>query len=149
MSEQYNIRPMMISDIEQVLDVEKESFRMPWIRQAFINELVKNSFAHYLVASDQQRIIGYCGVWIAVDEAHITNIAVLSAYRNQGVGRSLLKAIIAQALNFGVKTLTLEVRESNSIAQHFYSVFGFQKTGVKKGYYTDNSEDAWIMSLTF
>lgn len=149
MSECYTIRPMMPSDIEDVLVVERDAFQMPWIRQAFMNELMENPFAHYLVAEDHEQIVGYCGIWIALNEAHITNIAVLSSHRHQGVGRLLLKSMIRRALELEAVSMTLEVRESNADAQRFYKTFGFKKTGVKKGYYTDNCEDAWIMSLTF
>ncbi|QQK79208.1 ribosomal protein S18-alanine N-acetyltransferase [Salicibibacter cibi] len=149
MSERYTIRPMMPSDIEEVLIVERDAFQMPWIRQAFINELMKNPFAHYLIAVDQEQIVGYCGIWIALHEAHITNIAVLSAHRHQGVGRLLLQAMIRRALALEATSMTLEVRESNTDAQGFYKTFGFKKTGIKEGYYTDNCEDAWIMRLAF
>ncbi|MBB6451019.1 ribosomal-protein-alanine N-acetyltransferase [Geomicrobium halophilum] len=149
MSEQYNIRPMRFTDIEQVLVVEQDSFQMPWTSKAFVNELVKNPFAHYFVADDGRDIIGYCGIWIVMEEAHITNIAVLSGYRHQGVGQSLVKAMIEQSFKLGVQTITLEVRETNTRAQQFYRQFGFRKIDVEKGYYTDNNEDAWIMSLTF
>nr|WP_319592790.1 GNAT family N-acetyltransferase [Salicibibacter halophilus] len=86
MSERYTIRPMMPSDIEDVLVVERDAFQMPWIRQAFMNELMENPFAHYLVAEDHEQIVGYCGIWIALNEAHITNIAVLSPIGIKGWG---------------------------------------------------------------
>ncbi|QQK78201.1 ribosomal protein S18-alanine N-acetyltransferase [Salicibibacter cibarius] len=140
---------MMLDDIEDVLVVERDAFQMPWIRQAFMNELMKNPFAYYLVAANQEQIVGYCGIWIALYEAHITNIAVLSSHRHQGVGRLLLQGMIRRALELEAISMTLEVRESNTDAQSFYKTFGFKKSGVKKGYYTDNCEDAWIMRLAF
>jgi ribosomal-protein-alanine N-acetyltransferase len=90
-------------------------------------------------------IAGYAGVWLAVDEAHITTIAVAPRYRGQGVGELLLSGLIDQALNLHATMLTLEVRISNIVAQNLYLKYGFRATGRRPRYYTDNGEDALIM----
>jgi ribosomal-protein-alanine N-acetyltransferase len=90
-------------------------------------------------------IVGYGGVWLTVDAAHITTIAVTPAHRGQGVGELLLNALIDHAYDLHAQTITLEVRVSNSVAQKLYVKYGFQPVGTRPRYYTDNGEDALIM----
>ncbi|PYZ96983.1 ribosomal-protein-alanine N-acetyltransferase [Alteribacter lacisalsi] len=145
MGEEISIRLMDIGDIDGVMAVEEDCFPVPWSRGAFVNELQANQFAYYLVAEAGERIIGYCGVWVIIDEAHITNIAVHSDFRRKGIGEALLTAGLELARTFGAKKLTLEVRVSNKAAQRMYEKHGFERGGVRKRYYTDNQEDAQIM----
>jgi len=91
-------------------------------------------------------ILGFVGLWIMVDEAHIINIAVKSKHRSQGIGEALLISAIETATRLKANMVTLEVRASNSVAQNLYTKYGFKKVGVRKGYYTDNKEDAFIMT---
>ena len=91
-------------------------------------------------------ITGFVGFWIMADEAHITSIAVREKYRRQGIGELLLISVIDRALELKANVLTLEVRTSNTGAQTLYLKYGFNKVGVRKGYYTDNREDGIIMS---
>lgn len=95
---------------------------------------------------EQQFIVGFSGIWLLVDEAHITNIAVRQEYQGKGIGELLLIATIDLSLNLGASLMTLEVRISNTIAQNLYRKYGFIQTGVRRGYYLDNREDAMIMS---
>lgn len=139
------IRMMKVEDIEDVLFVEEDSFTVPWTRTAFYNELTNNNFAHYLVMEVDERVIGYCGVWIVVDEAHITNIAVHSKHRGKRLGELLLLHVMQLAKMYGAKKMTLEVRISNIVAQSLYKKLGFIQGGIRKGYYTDNQEDAIVM----
>ena len=88
---------MEVSDIDQVMVIEHEAFTIPWSRESFYNEIEKNQFAFYLVLEDEGRVIGYCGVWIVVDEAHITNIALLSEFRGRKLGEALLRQVIEVA----------------------------------------------------
>ncbi|SDI37019.1 ribosomal protein S18-alanine N-acetyltransferase [Alteribacillus bidgolensis] len=139
------IRFMEEKDLEGVLRVEHNAFQIPWTRYAFVNELTNNQFAHYLVAEWEEEIIGYCGVWIIIDEAHITNIAVHSSYRGRKIGETLLINALEMAFTYGAKTMSLEVRVSNMAAQSLYKKLGFQAGGIRKSYYTDNYEDALVM----
>jgi [ribosomal protein S18]-alanine N-acetyltransferase len=145
MNDSLLIRIMREEDIEQIVAIEQVSFAIPWSKDAFYNELHKNQFATYLVVEDDEKIIGYCGVWIVVDEAHITNIAILPDYRGRGLGEAILTKIIDLARELGAKSMTLEVRVSNSVAQNLYRKLGFENGGIRKGYYTDNQEDALVM----
>ncbi|WP_306010571.1 ribosomal protein S18-alanine N-acetyltransferase [Bacillus sp. MMSF_3328] len=141
----YSLRFMAEEDIDQVLVIEHKSFTLPWSRDAFINELTKNQFAVYLVLEDDDAVIGYCGAWIVVDEAHVTNIAVLPEYRGKKLGEALMKKMMEAAKELGAVTMTLEARVTNIAAQSLYRKLGFQNGGIRKNYYTDNQEDAIVM----
>jgi ribosomal-protein-alanine N-acetyltransferase len=94
----------------------------------------------------REYIVGIAGFWMMVGEAHITTLAVRNAYRRQGLGELLLISIIESAAQFGANVVTLEVRVSNKQAQTLYEKYGFQKVGVRRAYYTDNGEDAVLMT---
>ncbi|KIY23043.1 MULTISPECIES: ribosomal protein S18-alanine N-acetyltransferase [Mesobacillus] len=145
MNNTITFRKMTIDDLDDVMIVEANSFTLPWSREAFFNELTKNQFAQYLVVEVDQLVVGYCGVWIIVDEAHITNIAVLPDYRGMKLGEALMARVIELASDMGACRMTLEVRVSNERAQNLYRKFGFQKGAIRKKYYTDNMEDAIVM----
>jgi ribosomal-protein-alanine N-acetyltransferase len=91
-------------------------------------------------------ITGFVGMWMMVDEVHIINIAVRESHRGRGIGETLIIASIDMATKLRASLVTLEVRASNTVAQSLYSKYGFQQMGIRKGYYTDNKEDAWIMT---
>ncbi|SDZ50313.1 ribosomal-protein-alanine N-acetyltransferase [Evansella caseinilytica] len=143
--QEIQIRLMELDDLDQVMEVEKDAFTSPWSRAAFVNEITTNQFAYYFVAIMGNRIIGYIGVWIIIDEAHITNIAIHSEYRRRGIGEKLLDGAMELAKMLGSKKMTLEVRVSNENAMRLYRKKGFQNGGIRKRYYTDNQEDAQIM----
>ncbi|MGP7819577.1 ribosomal protein S18-alanine N-acetyltransferase [Niallia sp. 01092] len=143
--ENVNFRYMTVEDIEEIYTIETMSFTTPWSKEAFYNELTQNRFAAYVVIEHNKHLVGYCGVWIVVDEAHITNIAILPEYRGIKLGEKLLKKIMQEAKNKGAVTMTLEVRVSNKIAQNLYRKLGFQDGAIRKNYYTDNQEDALVM----
>lgn len=143
--EEILIRPMRVFDIDDIYKVEIESFSLPWSKSSFYNEVENNHFAHYLVAESKGKAIGYCGMWLIMDEAHITNVAVSSKYRGKKIGRKLLENMMLWARNMGALRMTLEVRRSNEVAQTLYRKLGFEVTGIRPKYYTDNQEDALIM----
>jgi ribosomal-protein-alanine N-acetyltransferase len=138
------IEPMELDSIEKVLEISQLSFPIPWSRKSFEQEL-SNVFANYFVAKSNNEVIGYGGMWIIIDEGHITNIAVHPKYRNQGVGDKILSKMIATCNEKKVIAMTLEVRLSNIAAQKLYSKYGFMSEGIRKKYYEDNGEDAIIM----
>ncbi len=142
---EFHLRPMTVRDISQVMRVEQRSFTSPWSRQAFLAELLDNQFARYLVAERDGTVVGYAGVWLVVDEGHVTNIAVDPDFRGRHLGEALLRALMTICAANGILRMTLEVRVSNAVAQNLYKKFGFHGVGVRKGYYTDNHEDALIM----
>jgi ribosomal-protein-alanine N-acetyltransferase len=138
-------RSMRLADIPAICEIEKEAFPTPWTESAFHNELTNNHFAHYLVMEWNGEVAGYAGMWLIMDEAHITNIAVRARYRGRKLGERLLRQMQAAAVFLGAERMTLEVRVSNVIAQRLYAKLGFIPAGLRKGYYTDNGEDAMIM----
>lgn len=144
-SETPQITFMQLEDIPEVVNIEQLSFTTPWSRWAYTAELTENDRARYLVARVGERVVGYIGVWLVADEGHITNIAVHPLYRNRGIGRMLLSAMIDLVRSSRGRRLTLEVRVSNVVAQHLYESVGFVGVGVRPGYYQDNNEDALIM----
>jgi ribosomal-protein-alanine N-acetyltransferase len=104
-------------------------------------------FGNELTSSGRQYIFGFAGLWIMAGEAHITNIAVRERHRRQGIGELLLISLIDLSLELDASLVTLEVRASNITAQSLYSKYGFTWVGLRRGYYTDNREDAVLMSL--
>lgn len=113
-------RLMKLEDIPEILIIEREAFTMPWTEEAFRNELTHNHFAKYMVMELESHIIGYAGMWAIVDEAHVTNIALLEAYRGRKWGDRLLDELMKTAAYLGMKSITLEVRVSNEVAQNLY-----------------------------
>lgn len=145
MDDSYVFRYMREEDLDQIMEVEHASFTTPWSREAFYNELFNNKFAVYLVLEMDNRVVGYCGVWIVIDEAHVTNVAVLPAYRGRKLGEALLSKLMSIAREMGARSMTLEVRVTNHVAQSLYRKLGFQNGGIRKSYYSDNQEDALVM----
>ncbi|NMO75925.1 ribosomal protein S18-alanine N-acetyltransferase [Bacillus sp. UniB3] len=136
---------MTVADIDNVFLIETISFPTPWSKEAFYNELTQNRFAKYIVIQYEEELVGYCGVWIVVDEAHITNIAILPEYRGRKLGETLLTKVMEEARKMGATSMTLEVRVTNVVAQNLYRKLGFQNGAIRKKYYTDNQEDALVM----
>lgn len=188
----YLIEPMRLSDIAEVMDIEREAYTNGWPASAFRREIRENRLARYIVLREVDsldapdagvpapgtaetdsgdwlgerlkllrrwftiredvedvrpgRIAGYLGLWLMVDEAHITNVAVRRTHRRQGLAHLLLLAAFDISRQVAAKVLTLEVRVSNEGAQTLYEKFGFSVVGKRKGYYSDNREDALIMT---
>ncbi len=139
------IAEMRYEDVDQVVEIERRSFPTPWSRQAFLSELRDNAYALYLVARLDGRVIGYAGMWVLLDEAHITNIAVHPDYRQRGIASRLLRELERRAVRRGARRMTLEVRPSNAIALRLYAKHGFRTCGRRPRYYADTDEDAIIM----
>lgn len=137
---------MQKADIARVAELEKQSFRTPWSYNALAGEL-KNDVAHYRVAIQNGAVIGYAGMWLIFEEAHITNVAIAPEARGNGYGRALMICMMELASSLGAEKMTLEVRESNLRAQSLYSSLGFEKFGVRKKYYSDTGESAYILWL--
>jgi len=141
------ILPMKEEDINQVLEIENLSFLDPWTRRMYLAEIRERNDSYFVVAKYRERIIGYGGFWLVVDEAHLVNLAVHPNFRRQGAGKQIMQYLLYLAKQLGAKRATLEVRESNLGAQEFYSNFGFISIASRKKYYPDTKEDAVIMWL--
>jgi len=142
------IEPMGLADIPAVLEIERLSFSSPWPAYAFEHELTTNRLARYLVSRVDGRVVGFAGIWLMVDEAHITTFGVHPDHRRQGVGRRMLLRLAELAVELGASRMTLEVRISNAAAQALYAGFGFRIAGRRPNYYSDDGEDAFIMTTS-
>ncbi|MCA0984459.1 ribosomal protein S18-alanine N-acetyltransferase [Halobacillus yeomjeoni] len=140
-----HVRKMVRDDIEDVMWVERASFAVPWTEKTFINEIEENPYGNYYVIEVEGQVVGYCGLWLIIDEAHVTNIAIHPEYRGNQYGAELFRYACNQAIENGAIQLSLEVRVSNTAAQHLYRKFGLVPGGVRKRYYSDNGEDALVM----
>jgi ribosomal-protein-alanine N-acetyltransferase len=147
---QITVDEMRVADIAQAHEIERLSFSSPWPTYAFEQELRANRLARYVVARAAEptgeRVVGFAGIWLMVDEAHITTFGVHPGWRRQGVGRQLLLRLVDLAIELGALRMTLEVRVSNTPAQELYRSFGFTIAGTRVRYYTDDGEDAFVMT---
>ena len=170
----YVVAPMRVSDIEEVTHIDHLSFPTPWSYNSYYNEIERNKAAHYYIlrlrdasqdADDQESgwrrlqrwlgvqpghergsIIGYAGMWLMHDEAHISTIAIHPVWRGHALGEYMLLAMLAEARALNAAMVTLEVRVSNIRAQALYRKYHFDVVGRRRGYYSDNGEDALLMT---
>jgi ribosomal-protein-alanine N-acetyltransferase len=165
----YRVDLMQVSDLRQVMDIERMAFPSPWPVSAYRYELTQNDLSTYLalklrhtlatrsgggdgpVSSLLRRrlsepVLAYGGFWMIVDEAHISTIAVHAKWRGRGLGEMVLVSMVDAARERGAQEVTLEVRVSNLVAQNLYRKYAFAQVGRRKGYYHDNREDALIMT---
>lgn len=164
----FRVEPMTLRDIPAVMEIEHQSFSAPWSASAYDYELRYNAMAHYFVArpqivtpsssslwqrlrarmssADNAPVVGHAGFWMMVDEAHISTLATHPAWRRRGIAELLLVAMTERAAELGMRVMTLEVRVSNITAQALYRKYRFEVVGQRVHYYSDNGEDAWIMT---
>jgi ribosomal-protein-alanine N-acetyltransferase len=140
------IGPMTTADVHAAHEIERLSFTTPWPAYAFEQELSGNRLARYLVARAGDQLAGFAGMWLMVDDAHVTTISVHPEWRRRGVGRQLMLDLAELAIAIGARRLTLEVRPSNVAALGLYGDFGFEVVGRRPGYYSDDGEDALVMT---
>ncbi len=130
-------RKMKKEDIHQVFLIDQACFSHNWAIDSYQKEM-DNFLATYIVALDQEKIVGFGGYWLIIDEAHITNIAVIDAYRKKGIGQAIFNKMVELAASQASYKMTLEVREDNFAAISFYEKNGFIKEGLRAHYYGDN-----------
>lgn len=144
------VTPMRLSDLDAVMEIERGSFRAPWSRQVFIEEL-EREWAHVVVVRERQasgsRVVAFCNYWLVRDEVHVLNVAVGLAERRKGHGRLLIQHVVDFAQRHGCRYVTLEVRRSNFGAIQLYRTFGFRPVGIRPNYYVEDNEDAIVMLL--
>jgi [ribosomal protein S18]-alanine N-acetyltransferase len=161
--QQLSLELMREADVNTVQEIEREIFVTPWPRNAYYRELASRASAHYVVLRQEVQvdgpvdpagrrnpdfdptIVGYGGMWRMYDEAHVTTIGVRRDLQHSGYGRIIFAGLVQAAYDMGAKWVTLEVRTSNDNAMKMYESFGFKVIGRRKGYYTDNGEDAIVM----
>ncbi|AVK86370.1 ribosomal-protein-alanine N-acetyltransferase [Lysinibacillus sp. B2A1] len=146
MSSKITYRKMVSDDVPAVYAVELATFPAPWTLDSFYYEVHENQYAHYVLAIDEDNsIIGFCGMWMVVDAAQITNVAVIESARGRGIGEGLMREAMRIAQQNEMEIMSLEVRVTNTVAQNLYRKLDFHDGGLRKGYYTDNGEDALVM----
>lgn len=141
------IRKAKIEDIEGIYDIELDSFSVPWTRDSIMHELARTDLTMYYVLEDEnKKIWGYAGLWLVIDEGQITNIALHHDMRGRGYGEQLLRKLMELAWQKGCTDIFLEVRFSNVAAQKLYRKLGYTVISVRKEYYAEPIEDAYVMS---
>jgi len=139
------IVPMLLDDIPAVLQIEALSFSSAWPTNAFVNELRDNKLAYYFVGRLDGRIVAYGGIWVILEDSHVTTIAVHPDVRGQRLGEEILVHLLDEAIERDASWITLEVRETNDVAQKLYRKYGFTVVSTRRGYYSDNNESALVM----
>ena len=143
--ERMEIVRMSTNDIPDVSRIERASFTTVWPSDAFYNELNTNKLAHYFVGRIDGRIVAYGGIWVILEDSHVTTVAVDPALRGRGLGEAMVLQLIDEGIERGAAWMTLEVRESNVSAQQLYRKYGFTTVTTRKGYYSDDNESALVM----
>lgn len=141
------LREMLVDDLDQVMEIEDELFSVPWTKEGFLTFLMKEN-GMFLVVEEKGRILGYCGLLTVLDEGDVTNVAVRRDRQREGIGNFLMESMIRLAEERGITMIHLEVRAGNETAIRLYERQGFVRDGLRKGYYTDPTEDAVLMTRT-
>lgn len=137
--------PMRRRHLRAVLRIESQVYPRPWSLSLYLGELGLRTSRYYVVARVDGRVVGYAGLMVSLDEAHVTTIAVDPDWQRHGIGSRLLLNLNRAAAARGARHMTLEVRVSNIAGQQLYRRFGFETEGVRKNYYAESKEDAFIM----
>ena len=141
------VRRATIEDAKEIFAIEMECFSVPWSLDSIETELLNEDKKLYYVVEDGNGVVGYAGAWLVYDEGQITNIAIRPSARRQGFGAKLTSALIEECFKRGMHEIFLEVRISNLSALSLYRKLGFTVKGMRKNYYSEPKEDAYIMSL--
>ncbi len=141
------IETMTLEHIDQIMEIENQCFKVPWTYNDFKDTLEYDNI-DFFVAIDKDKIAGYCGIYMSLDQADIANIAVSSLYRRKGIGNQLLTYALLVAKTKNIKDIFLEVRQSNKSAINLYKKQGFKQVGIRKAYYSNPTEDALLMAKT-
>lgn len=143
------ITRMTQADIRPVMRIEALSFTTSWPPSAFVSELSDNKLAHYFIGrvGDQRtgNVVAYGGIWVILEDSHITTIAVHPDFRGKRYGEELLVHLLNEAIERGASWITLEARETNVVAQNLYKKYGFTIVSTRRAYYSDNGENAVVM----
>lgn len=138
------VRKMCLEDAEAVYTLSQACFSEPWSLESIVKEM-DNTVATYFVAEEDEKVIGYAGLWHVLDEGDIINIAVEASLRKKGIGKALLERLLNEGNARGLQVIHLEVRESNLAAIALYEKYGFKTIALRKGYYHKPLENALIM----
>lgn len=136
------LRAMRLSNLDNIMPLEHQLFSSPWSKDDYIYELSSNPYAKYYVLEDD-KIVGYVGIWITYETAQITTIGIAKERQGEGLSKLLMNKVIEETKD--CEAITLEVRVSNVKAIKLYESYGFKKEAIRKDYYLDNHEDAYLM----
>ena len=145
----YRIVNLTEEYIESLVGLEKLCFDEPWTKGMFMGDLLSEYTCYFAAIDDDDKVIGYVGMWISVDEGQITNVAVHPDFRRKNVATELLSRLFDICSERGLESITLEVRESNEKAINLYEKNGFSPVGMRKNYYKNPTENAVLMTKTF
>lgn len=140
-------REMLVEDLDQVVDIERDLFSVPWTREGFLTYLIKKDTLFFVV-EEKEKILGYCSMMTVLDEGDILNVAVDRQRQREGIGQFLVDSMLRMAELQGMKQIHLEVRESNGTARRLYERLGFKEDGLRKNYYESPVENAVLMTKT-
>ena len=132
--------------LNSLCELENLCFSIPWTKGMFEEE-IKSNMTHYIICVEDEKVIGYAGLWKVIDEGQITNVAVHPDYRRRGLAQKMLSKLINDTTKLGICSYTLEAREGNIGAISLYKKLGFVQNGLRKEYYADNKENAVLMIL--
>ena len=139
------LREMTVEDLDQVMEIEEDLFAVPWTKEGYFTFLTRKD-SMFLVVEEKERILGYCGLLMVLDEGDVTNVAVCRERQKEGIGNFLVSSLIRLAGDLGIRQIHLEVRVHNETAIRLYERNGFTRDGIRKNYYTDPVEDALLMT---
>ena len=137
--------PMRRRHLRSVLQIEAQVYPRPWTLGLFLSELNLHDARSYFIARVEGRVVGYCGLMLSMEDAHVTTLAVDPLWQRHKVGQRLMVVLAREAVRRGARNLTLEVRISNEAAKALYHRFGLAPAGIRRGYYVESGEDAIIM----
>ena len=140
------IRAMDVGDVKKVVELEEQLFTSAWGVSDFLYEILENQFSYNYVYEKENQIVAYVGIWIMYEQSQITTIGVDKRYQRQGIGKALMQAMIDFAISQNCEVMSLEVRVSNHKAISLYESLGFERQAIRKDYYQDNQEDAYLMT---
>ncbi|MFH1088145.1 MAG: ribosomal protein S18-alanine N-acetyltransferase [Chloroflexota bacterium] len=150
---EYTLRPMEEDDFVEIMEADREAFpTQPAISYSTLRRDLHSTLSHYLVAASSRqgslhRVLGFISFWLVAGEIHVTGVAVRQISQRRGIGERLLISLLDKAIEYKANMATLEVRVSNLSAQSLYQKYGFEKVGIRVGYYSDNHENAQLMTV--
>ena len=139
-----DIRKAKEEDLKRILELELNLFSSPWSEQDYLYEINSNEYSHLFVIEDDGFVVGYSGLWTLFDQAQIITIGIDSKYQGKGLAKSLMSHMEKVAVNNECEIITLEVRVSNTKAINLYEGLGYTRLNIRKSYYSDNNEDAYL-----
>lgn len=139
------LREMLVDDLDKVMEIEEAVSKVPWTKEGFFSFLTRKDVM-FLVVEEKEKILGYCGMMMVLDEGDILNVVVRKERQREGIGNFLMQSLLRLAGDLGIQMIHLEVRKGNETAIRLYERLGFKRDGIRKNYYTDPVEDAILMT---